>query len=404
MNAGELFIQLGIKGGEKTIGALTATKNSLGSVKDMSLEAKAGIFGVIYGLEQMASRALNTGAELTNMTTVFGLSGEALQKYQYAAQQVNVSNETVTASFKGLFAGLQQVSKGGAPEALAMLSKFTNYNVNLAQALSDSGKIDESLQYTMQALYKFAQNPEIGKVWKKNVLDAFRVGELAPALMSEKRVFDLNKLDRAPHLNTGELKQLAEVKAQISNIYTDFNLTLDKFLAKNSKALISDVQILSKGFLDLGTAIAGAAEKFKLLQTVAHTFEGIANSIKLVSELADRLGGKESVKGDILDQSGELIPGFSDSPIGKALSNFIDQIKNTVSPAEQQSQQLAFPLPALPSGSIAPSVKQGPMQSTVTTVNQTNVFQGKQDPREIARHTKNGTTQALSSMPKNKGG
>src|ERR1700744_4238817 len=102
MDIGSLFLNLGIKGSEKTVGALTDVKKGLGELGSMSLEAKAGIVAAMYALEQLFATSGKAGTDLTNFNAITGESVKTLQQYQYAARQVGVSNQEVEGSFKTL--------------------------------------------------------------------------------------------------------------------------------------------------------------------------------------------------------------------------------------------------------------------------------------------------------------
>jgi len=79
---GEFFIKLGISGQEKVSKALKTVKGGLQELADTSLETKAAIAGVIYGLERLTGYASTVGMDLQKFAVSTGLSTDALQKWQ----------------------------------------------------------------------------------------------------------------------------------------------------------------------------------------------------------------------------------------------------------------------------------------------------------------------------------
>lgn len=101
-NVASLFIDLGVKGGKSVISALSASTNALRSVKNTSIEAKAGIFGALYALEQISSAAVQSAVNLNKFENATGLSAQKLQQWSYWAEINNVKAEEMTSTIKGL--------------------------------------------------------------------------------------------------------------------------------------------------------------------------------------------------------------------------------------------------------------------------------------------------------------
>src|SRR5581483_1123829 len=97
---GDLFVELGIRGSEKTISAFTNVKQEMGGLASMSLEVKAAIVGALYALEQLVAHSNALGTNLATTSTVLGVSAKTLQQYGYAALQVGSNLEEVEGSFK----------------------------------------------------------------------------------------------------------------------------------------------------------------------------------------------------------------------------------------------------------------------------------------------------------------
>jgi len=103
MNVGELYINLGVKGAEVATKSLESVDSGMTKVKDTSLEAKAAILAVVYGVEQIVSSAGAFGAHMNlfgEMTSINGkkITNEVL-KWGAALEQLGLSSEQAQGAF-----------------------------------------------------------------------------------------------------------------------------------------------------------------------------------------------------------------------------------------------------------------------------------------------------------------
>ena len=98
MLAGEFFINLGIKGADKTLGELTNTQKGMEGLGASSLEAKAAVVALFYAMKQLVGLSANTGFSLHSFEAFTGIDHKVLERYQYAARKVGDTNESVTSS------------------------------------------------------------------------------------------------------------------------------------------------------------------------------------------------------------------------------------------------------------------------------------------------------------------
>lgn len=172
--------------------AMDSAKDSVSSFGDM-LKAKvtgeaiiSGIKKLAEGLKDLAFGAAFTSDELLTMSTVTGISTDALQEYKYMAELVDVSLDTITGSLKKLTSNMSTASKGSgsAYEAFKKLGvQFQNTDGTLRnsqevfnEALEALGKIENETErdaLAMQLFGKSAQdlNPMIAA--GKEQLDAY---------------------------------------------------------------------------------------------------------------------------------------------------------------------------------------------------------------------------------------
>lgn len=290
MNIAELFVNLGIKGGDKTVGTLSNVKKGLGEVSTMSLEAKAGILAAMYGLERMMAQSGAAGTNLTNFAALTGLSAKNLQMWQYAARQAGVSSEEFTGSLKGVQNAMTNMLLGkGAPEGLAIVAKTVGFDVNKAR---DSFYVMQQLQKAAQALPK-----DIGN----NVLKSFGVSEGTIAAM-RRNAFNPAIMKNAPSYSDKEIGQLDKANIAWSNLGNRIEMAFGHFNARHGLTLVKDISMIADKVLKLAEAFEKLAEKLKLFQALGKVFEGWGLIFNAIGGGVDKLtGGKgaEDKKGNL---------------------------------------------------------------------------------------------------------
>ena len=247
-SVGELFINLGIKGTEKTIGSLQNVTVGMGDLKSMSLEAKAGIIGALYALEQFGHTSLVLGTNLSNTSTLIGVSTKKLQEYDYAAQQANVSQQEMEQTLKSLQALAKNVNLGhGIPEWLGRFAQVMGKPVNAE--LFKSYALDPTK--AVQDLQKYAAL-EKDTAFKNLVLSSFNIGD-AMKVALDKQVFNAKNFAAAPVLSDAQIKNLNETNIGIKNLISaldkmaaDLTAAFGPNLLKTLELLVTDLDILIK--------------------------------------------------------------------------------------------------------------------------------------------------------------
>lgn len=285
MNIGELFVNLGIKGSEKTVGALTGVKKGMGEVKGMSLEAKAAIVGAIYALQRFMSESARTGQGLSTFESLTGLSAKTLQQWQYAARQAGVSADEMKGTIQSVQQSMTNMLSGkGAPEGLGWLDRTVGFDPKRAR----------DTFYVLEKLQEFAKKapPDLAR----QVIGSFGVSGGVQAAM-RKGVFNEKMFKRAPLYGDGEIKQLSKVDAAWANMFQRVEMAFGRLTAKHGMTLVGDVEKLLKIFLKLVDAATLLAEKIKLLEGLGTIVDGLA---KLMGAATDTIGAvKEGGAGAI---------------------------------------------------------------------------------------------------------
>jgi hypothetical protein len=304
-NIGELFVNLSIKGTEKTVGALGSVKKGLSEVSSMSLEAKAGILAALYGLERLTAASGAVGTNLTNFTALTGMSAKALQQWQYAARQAGVSGQEMESSLKGVQNSMTNMLLGkGMPEGLGLVAGKVRFDTSRAR----------DTQYVLGQLQKFAQTvpPELANT----VLKGFGLSEGVIAGM-RRNAFRPDVFARAPTYSDKEIHNLDRANIAWANLGNKIEMAIGHLNAAHGGQLVRDLSKLTDQVLKFTESLIGLAERLKVFEGFGKIFEGwtlIFNSLNsITSGKADIKGGAEAIGNDIKSRIQEL---FTIQPLG----------------------------------------------------------------------------------------
>ena len=293
MEVGEIFISLGIKGQEKTLGALSQTEKGLKGLASMSFEAKAAIVGAMYALERLFAQSGAQGTNLTNFSALLGEGTQTIQRYQYAARQMGVTNQETAATFKTLQDNITKiVINHGVPEGFAIISnKLGGFG---PQDLNNFQKNPELL---MQKLQEYAQKEK--NIGVRNfALRSMGVGDNMIAAMT-RGAFNQKALGAAPVYGDKELKSLDRANIAWSNLRTNIEMAVGHFNAAHGGQLVNDVSKVVNIGLHLVEIMIKIADKY-------HVFDLIDRAITLISgHVEDLLGFLDSMLGKFGDLKGE---------------------------------------------------------------------------------------------------
>lgn len=287
MKVGELFLDLGVKGSEKTLGLISGVKGGLQSTASEGLAAKAAIVGAMYALQNLFSTSNKAGTDLKNFNSVLGVSAQTLQQYQYAARQVGVSNEEVASSFSGLQSTMGKVLLGkGGPAGLAEVARLTG-DIS-PREIENLAKDPSAL---IQKLQEYAQKEK--NIWLRNeTLKTFGISEGMIAALS-RNAFTPQVLNAAPRYSDNEIDRLDKTNAKWSNLGTKIEMAFGRFNAKHGDQLINDIDKITEKVIKLADAFMLVAEKLKIFELIGKVFEGwglIFDSISAATDDISTLG------------------------------------------------------------------------------------------------------------------
>lgn len=294
MNIAELFVNLGFKGADSAGKALKNVKSGLGEVKSMSLEAKAAIIGVVYGLERLMSDSAKQGTALSNFNALTGLSTQRLQEWQYAARQVGVASEELTGSVRGVQQSMTDMLLGkGAPEGLAMVANQVGFDAEKAR----------DTFYVMQQLQKFAQQvpPDVGA----RMIRSFGVSDNVIAAM-QKNAFRPEIFSQAPKFSEGQINQLNKVDAAWSNLGQKIKMAFGHFTSSHGMKLVSDLSKITTEVIKMINAFVKLADMLKVFSLIGKAFEGWGMIFSGIGEVVGKIkdfAGSETKSEDVVQGS-----------------------------------------------------------------------------------------------------
>jgi hypothetical protein len=127
MNAGSLFIELGLSGTDKLFKGLQTANSSLNQIKETGLETARNLHSAFGKFEGQVQTFATFGSTMKHFQESTGLSAIALQKFQKAFIGVGVSADETRESVVGLQSMMSDIQRGRAiPQAMALALRKAN--------------------------------------------------------------------------------------------------------------------------------------------------------------------------------------------------------------------------------------------------------------------------------------
>lgn len=279
MVVGELFVKLGIIGSDKVAKGFDLVKKQMSDVKTESLETKAAILGMVYGLEQLVSKSVAFGTMLENFSALTGISEKAGQQYIYAGRQKGLEAEEVLQTLSSIQSGMNKTLLGhGAPGGLELLTQLTNFDINKAG----------NALYTIQKVRELAIKT-IGNEGVANEFLRTLAGDKAIAAM-RRGAFSAHDLNSAPVLSDSELRKNAQIGVEFKNMFAQWDFFISQMNAQHGAGLISEIGETSKDLMELTKSLIELAEKVHVFQAIGLIFEGWNEIFKGWTKLIDLFG------------------------------------------------------------------------------------------------------------------
>jgi hypothetical protein len=277
MKIADLFVDLGVTGSEKSIGAIAGMRKGMDNLSSTSLEAKAAILGAMYALQRMFATSGQTGTQLNQFTQLVDTSADTLQRYQWAAQQVGVANQEVAGTFLSIQDAMNKILLNeGAPRLIEQVRQLTEdfgeFNI------LDYQKTPEKLIQRLQAYVQRESNTGIAREAAKG----FGINDAMFAAMRQN-AFRPDVLKRAPVYNDREIQSLHKADTAWKNLGTTIEMAFGRFNAKHGEQIVADIEKIVTSVKKLAESFVGFSEKIGLFEKLSKVFEGWKMIFDLIS-------------------------------------------------------------------------------------------------------------------------
>ena len=284
MNIGELFLNLGIKGTDKTVSSLATVSKGMGDVKSMSLEAKAGILAALYGFEQMIAASAKGGMALQQFGNATGLSTIYLQNLQNAARQVGIATETTTSTVVGLRKAMaDMILGGGAPKFIGM---FKNFGIAF-----DPTKIRDTY-------YMIQKMTELARAAPPDIMLSLMPG--FEGFFSQLKNFKGNLFNNKAGVveSPDMIKKNAAADVAGLNLADKTKHIFDYFTSQHGKDILDDITKIADQFMRMSEAITKIGEKMGVFSLLGGLLHAVAGAAGIVTGEVDVFSGKKLTEED----------------------------------------------------------------------------------------------------------
>lgn len=384
MQVGEMFVKLGIKGDASATKGIDKVRGGLEDVKKMSLQAKAAIVGVVFGLQRLMTGSMQQGVALQQFANFTGMSTKALQQYQFAARQAGLQNEEITQSVVGMQSAFAQLKLNKGPQ------EYLGYFATTLKEIGkdfDYNKMEDAF-YTMQKMREFVEGGGTGQIDIDNQILQSLGATQGMIAGFRGGAFNENILNSAQVYSDKESKALSNVNAGWVRLGETVQKAVGRMNVKFGGQLIQDLTKITESVVKLTTQLLLLSESSGAFGRLSKAIENVANLIDLVSGIAGEEGQKSSSAwGSALDEVKKNPNRFNPQQGGilGALSQLFPAGTNGVQLAQSRLDRLnAMPTPGLPNS-----------QSGTTTFNQTLNFQNDgSNAQDVGRASRNGVLEA----------
>lgn len=294
MRVGELFVNLGITGAEKAAGALGSVRDGLGKITTLSTEAKLGILGLFYGLEQLTTQSNRFGLGLDQFNRLTGLSTQELQKWQYLMRQSGVSAEETTSNVTALQKAMASIALNkGAPQGITALSNVLGRDFDVKKIQDPYYMLQKFREYSKRVKEK-GGGPAVEAVMN-DILGSFHLTDNFLATLKTSTV-DIDKIRPSELFNDREQATLSNMSIAWSNLGNQIEKSIGRLNVQFGPRLLGDIYRLVPQVFQLVKAFADLADKLRVLEGIGKVFKGWTMLLKEITD-AVQVVNKEGLQG-----------------------------------------------------------------------------------------------------------
>ena len=253
-------------------GGATKALNGLGGVSAGAVAAAGAVAGLVVAavkankaLDEMTLESGQRAEELLKLSSVSGVSADALQKFQYAEAFVGVSSDTLADSLKDLTKNMSDAANGNEEYA----EKFDNLGVSITET---DGSLRDSYDVFLDVI------DALGEMSNKTERDAAAMG-----LINE---------------SAQQLNPLIEAGTDALRAYGDEAERMGAVLSEDDLKALKDVDDAQNRLKKTQEAVTDQIS----LQYAPHMEKALAKTTELVTTLGQKL-----VESGAVDSFGQLL-------------------------------------------------------------------------------------------------
>lgn len=320
--------------------AMTGLGEKLSGLSTGAAAAVAAVVGV-------GVKSAQTADDLNTLSAVTGITTEELQKFAYASELIDVSQETVTGSLKKLITNMQAAQSGTEKQADAFKTLGVAYedangelrsNTDVFYEIIDAlGKVENSTERDALAMTLFGKsaqdlNPLI-KAGSESLKELGREAEDAGLILSQETLDDMNKLNDAVDkfkatLNADFTRLGANIAPVLTPILDDITKSLVKLTDKLSQF---DTKTIETG-LKVGVLAASLAP---VLITLGKTMTAISQLLPLLGKIKTAMSALTAANVALLAIAAALVA------LNAAIDKANDKLDKTMVTSREVNKALA---------------------------------------------------------------
>ena len=281
MDIAEFYVSLGVKGSEKSVGAITAVTDGMSNLWNSSTAAKVAIVGAFYELEQLFSASNKTGTELAQFSTLTGLSTQKVQEYN-AAIQLATGNQrdlnTTISTFTDLQKSVRNIQFGDG-NIVGKLSQMFGLIGRDAMSPDELKKWAPNIDMLIQRMREFAVKAQALKVAPdviaRTIFGITEDHDLVASIMNGGLAPDKLAATMPVILSDGYINSIKLGAEAWAKMHLEMDKAMGTFNAKEGAKLAKDLTPLIDQVLKLTIALTNLADKVKVFDLMGKSIQGL---------------------------------------------------------------------------------------------------------------------------------
>jgi len=229
VKAGDFFVNLGIKGSDKTKNDVKGVKSGFDELKATSLEAKVALLAVLAVVEKITASSITLGQTLKNFSAITGISSKVTQEYSLAGKPYGVSEETTRSTLANIQTSMIGMKAGqdAPPWFLAMIRSLQEHGVKVdvsAGAIDRYAAHPEEIMQLQEKFNNMNQIPvaertyisremgvpdEVLAAYHGKAYEQTNLSRYSSMILSEKTLDSLEKQNQLNELNKSFFSSMA---------------------------------------------------------------------------------------------------------------------------------------------------------------------------------------------------